>query len=180
VAAGVLGVIVGAFVGLIQSIANTIEGSGSQRSTSIIPRRAAISSGPRILTGPHASRLHIPSRTQIALDLPRRVQREHFTRPSPLHNLLVPHTSGLQSFGWDLYLLIASLALVWIASRARVRGLGYIGGIGLLAFLISVSAQITRLESGRALTTSIVGWPLALLVIGVAGLVASVVYAPDP
>jgi hypothetical protein len=86
------------------------------------------------------------------------------------------HTNGLQHFGWDLYLLVVSLALVWIGSRVRARGLGYVGGVGLLAFLISVGEQVTRLESGHTPTTSIVGWPLALLVIGLVGLAAPALY----
>jgi hypothetical protein len=86
------------------------------------------------------------------------------------------HTNGLQHFGWDLYLLILSLALVWVGSRARVRGLGYVGGVGLLAFLFSVGAQITRLQVGRAATADIVGWPLALLIVGAAGLAAPALY----
>jgi hypothetical protein len=88
---------------------------------------------------------------------------------------LTSHASGLQHFGWDLYLLVISLALVWIGSRARVRGLGYVGGAGLLAFLVSVGAQITRIEAGHAPSGSIVGWPLALLILGVAGLLAPAV-----
>jgi hypothetical protein len=89
------------------------------------------------------------------------------------------HTSGLQHFGWDLYLLVVSLALVWVGSRARVRGLGYVGGVGLLAFVLSIGAELTRLESGRAPTGSI-GWPLALLIIGVAGLAAPALSRPKP
>jgi hypothetical protein len=85
-------------------------------------------------------------------------------------------TSGFQHFGWDLYLLVVSVALVWIGARVRARGLGYVGGFGLLAFLVSVSAQVTRLESGHTPTSTLAGWPLALLVLGVAGLVAPVVY----
>jgi anaerobic C4-dicarboxylate transporter len=80
--------------------------------------------------------------------------------------------SGLQHFGWDLYLLVVSLALVWVGARVRARGLGYVGGVGLLAFLVSAGVQITRLESGREPTTSLIGWPLALLVIGIVGLAA--------
>ncbi len=89
-----------------------------------------------------------------------------------LPGLLTGHTSGLQSFGWDLYLLVASLALVWVGSRMRARGLGYVGGVGLLGFLISVGAQVTRLEAGRSPSGSIVGWPLALLIVGLVGLLA--------
>jgi hypothetical protein len=88
-------------------------------------------------------------------------------------------TSGFQHFGWDLYLLVVSVALVWVGSRLRARGLGYVGGFGLLAFVVSVGAQVTRLESGRAPTADLIGWPLALLVCGVAGIVASALYRRD-
>jgi membrane-bound ClpP family serine protease len=93
--------------------------------------------------------------------------------PSPAH---VAHTSGLQHFGWDLYLLVVSVAFIFMAARWHTRGLGYVGGIGLLAFIVSVAAQITRLEAGRAPTASVVGWPLALILIGVAGLAAPALY----
>lgn len=89
--------------------------------------------------------------------------------------LVVDHVnpSGFQHFFWDLYLLVVSLALVWIGSRVRVRGLGYVGGVGLFAFLVSVVAQITRVEVGRSPTASVAGWPLALLLLGAAALAAS-------
>jgi hypothetical protein len=83
------------------------------------------------------------------------------------------HTNGLQHFGWDLYLLAISVGLLWVGSRVRVRGLGYVGAIGVLAFLVSVGTQLTRLESGHSPSTSIVGWPLALLVVGLGALAAS-------
>lgn len=83
------------------------------------------------------------------------------------------NSSGFQHFFWDLYLLVVSLALVWIGSRVRFRGLGYVGGVGLFAFLFSVVVQITRIEVGRSPTASVVGWPLALLLLGAAALAAS-------
>jgi len=49
-----------------------------------------------------------------------------------------------------------------------------------VAFLISVSAQITRLESGRAPSTGVVGWPLALLIIGVVGLASPALHRREP
>ncbi len=73
-------------------------------------------------------------------------------------------------------LLVASLALVWVGSRVRARGMGYIGAIGLLAFVASVGTQIARLDSGRGSTTSLAGWPLVLLIAGVACLAAPALY----
>jgi hypothetical protein len=153
VAAGVLGVIVGAVVGLARSITKVISGaSGSFRSSgsgiSVVGSSARVQ---RILSS-HLYSSHI-SPTPFAI-----------------------HTNGLQHFGWDLYLLVVSLALIWIGSRARVRGLGYVGAFGLLAFLISVGAQITRVESGHATTGAAIGWPLVLLIVGAAGLAAPALY----
>jgi hypothetical protein len=79
--------------------------------------------------------------------------------------------SGLQSFGWDLYLLLVSLALVWLAARMRVRGLGYVGAVGLLTFIVSVGLQVTRLESGHAPIHSLGGWPIVLVVVGAVALI---------
>lgn len=78
--------------------------------------------------------------------------------------------SGLQHLGWDVYLLVVSLALVWLGSRIRVRGTGYVGALGLIAFIVSVSAQVTRLAAGKTPTHDVVGWPLALLILGTLGL----------
>jgi hypothetical protein len=86
----------------------------------------------------------------------------------------VVRAGDLQSFGWDLYLLLVSLALVWLAARARVRGLGYVGAAGLLGFVLSVGLQVARIESGRAPVHSIGGWPIVLIVVGVAALLAPV------
>jgi hypothetical protein len=129
VAAGVLGVFVGLFVGVGRGIVNSLSSAGLSRASSRV-------SG-------------------------------------------IEHVSGLQSFGWDLYLLVVSLALVWVGSRIRARGLGYVGGAGLLAFVISVGAQITRIESGRAPSTSLSGWPLVLLGLGAIALIVPLFYRRD-
>jgi hypothetical protein len=175
VAAGVLGVIIGFFVGVFRNITNALGASGSLgRSSSFEGSRSiegvsSIKGSGAILSRSHTlPNSHILSKGHIHPVL----SHAHLARPTHLPNLLVTHTNGLQHFGWDLYLLIASLALVWIGSRARFRGLGYVGGVGLLAFLISIGSQITRLESGRAPSTGIVGWPLALLIVGLVGLAA--------
>jgi hypothetical protein len=126
VAAGLFGVVVGAFVGTFEAVTSTVVSSGG---------------------GLHSSASHAVS--------------SHIS------------TSGFQHFFWDLYLLVVSLALVWIGSRARFRGLGYVGGVGLFAFLVSVVVQVTRIEVGRTPTASVAGWPLALLLLGAAALAAS-------
>jgi hypothetical protein len=151
VAAGIFGVIIGAFAGFAQSFTTSSVSSGSQ-----------IASGPLLRNG-HLLR-HGPGIRQAPS-----IQSEPLTR----HGVTHMHTTGLQHLGWDIYLLIASLALIWIGSRVRARGLGYVGGIGVAAFVISVGAQITRLEAGHAPTAGLVGWPLALLIIGAAALAAS-------
>jgi hypothetical protein len=87
-------------------------------------------------------------------------------------------TSGVQHLGWDVYLLVVSLALVWLGSHARVRGLGYIGGFGLTMFVLSVGSQITQLEVGRSPSTHITGWPIVLLTLGLAGLALSFLDRP--
>jgi hypothetical protein len=94
------------------------------------------------------------------------------TRHTEGGTFLHPHLNGAQHLGWDVYLLLVSLALVWAGSRVRVRGLGYVGGLGLGAFLISVAAQLTRLQSGHRPSHDVVGWPLALVLVGAAGLLA--------
>lgn len=83
------------------------------------------------------------------------------------------HTSGLQRLGWDIYLLIAAVGLLWLGSRVRARGLGYVGAIGLGAFVISTGAQLTRLEFGRGPTHDVLVWPLVLLILGLAALLTS-------
>lgn len=198
VMAGVLGVIIGSFVGAfsglsralstasetssISSGSGSIGGSGSiiglgAGKASVIGRASGTIRGSvaakasRIPHIPHVSvNPHVP-RTSPILRNPQILRSHHLSS-----NPFAIHTNGLQHFGWDLYLLVVSLALVWVGSRARVRGLGYVGGVGLLAFLISVGEQVTRLESGRAPTSHIVGWPLALLIIGLAGLAAPMLY----
>jgi hypothetical protein len=163
VAAGVLGVVVGTVVGATRSI-NTLLGTSSTSAGSSNSGKFGISAAKHISSEPR----HVSS--------PGVLSSSHHTPSS----FVAIHTNGLQHFGWDLYLLIVSLGLVWVGSRVHARGLGYVGGFGLLAFLISVSAQITRLESGRAPAAGVVGWPLALLIIGVLGVAAPALYRREP
>ena len=75
-----------------------------------------------------------------------------------------------QSFFWDLLLLVIAVGLTTYGSRARVRGPGYIGGTGLFAFVFSIGFQVSARISGRPVSGTALGWPLALLLIGAAGL----------
>jgi hypothetical protein len=84
----------------------------------------------------------------------------------------VLHLAGTQTTGWDIYLLVASLAFLWLAVRARARGPGYVGVLGALVFLISVGAQLTRLQAGRGESHSLLGWPVILVGLGLLGLLA--------
>ncbi len=150
VAAGVFGVIVGTLLGLVRAVS---EGSSS--------------------SGVEVSRVRNVAGSTRG---PSQIYSTHYVRSSPSGL----HAAGLQHFGWDAYLLIVSLALVWVGSRVRARGLGYVGTFGLLAFVLSVGLQITRLQTGKAPNGDIVGWPLALLLVGTVGLVAAALYDREP
>jgi hypothetical protein len=169
VAAGAVGVFVGLFVGATQGIGSVLESNSS-------------SSAGLSITPTHRGRLADISARHHAFAITRPHALAHTSASLPKHSALgslFATTNGLQHFGWDLYLLIVSVALVWIGSHARNRGLGYVGAAGLLTFVISVGVEVTRFESGRASTGAIVGWPLALLAIGVAGLAAPALLRRD-
>jgi hypothetical protein len=183
VAAGVFGVIVGGFVAAFRPLLTITEGPSVVTTTPHhLPARPTNFEGmPRAVRTYAASHHGIPPRP-LALHrafpaTPTPHGRGGSALPSLVH---AAHTNGLQHFGWDVYLLVVSVALIWAAARWSIRGLGYVGGIGLLTFIVSVAAQITRLEAGQAPTASVVGWPLALMLIGVAGLAAPALYRRQP
>jgi hypothetical protein len=111
------------------------------------------------------------------------VVAEHSQRPLHRHAVTAnpfTHESGLRGFGWNLYLLVFSLGLVWVGARARARGPVYVGAVGLFAFAISVTTQPLGPQlAGIANHSGLVGWPLALLVLGVAGLALPALYTHD-
>ena len=82
------------------------------------------------------------------------------------------HLSGSQTTGWDVYLLVVSLGLIVVAARSRRRGLGYVGVLGIVLFLVSTAAQLGRTSSGHGPSHSLLVWPLVLVLLGVAGLAA--------
>jgi hypothetical protein len=85
-----------------------------------------------------------------------------------------------QGFFWDLLLLVFSLVLVVYGAAANARGPAYVGFIGLLAFAILQGAEVNALLEGEQPDSSFAGWPLALLLIGIAGLVAGMFLGRPP
>ena len=85
--------------------------------------------------------------------------------------------TGEQGTGWDAFLLVVSLALVIYGSRAARRGPAYVGAIGLAAFVLIIGRELAGLAAGDDPEGKVMGWPLLLLVVGGAALVASFVVA---
>jgi hypothetical protein len=84
-----------------------------------------------------------------------------------------PDLSGTQQRQeWDVFLLLLALALIWYGNRAAWRGPVYVGGLALFVFIVSVSAEFTAIFSGDGPSGDVMGWPLLLLVLGGAGLLA--------
>jgi hypothetical protein len=77
-----------------------------------------------------------------------------------------------QSFVWDLFLLVFSLALVAFGAVAKSRGPAYVGFFGLLAFALIQGVEINALLEGDEPDSSFLGWPLILILLGGAGLAA--------
>jgi hypothetical protein len=88
--------------------------------------------------------------------------------------------SGAETLGWDVYLLLVAVALVWLGSHVRARGLGYVGGLGVVTFVIGVGGQLTRLAEGRPAQTGGGGWPIVLIVVGGAVLLLPVLLRREP
>ena len=75
---------------------------------------------------------------------------------------------------WNVFILIVSLALIAYGSKAPSRGPSYVGGLGLLTFVGLVGANVVALANGNFDDREkFAGWPLLLLLLGIAALVAS-------
>jgi hypothetical protein len=72
---------------------------------------------------------------------------------------------------WDTVLLIVSLLLIAYGSRFRGRGPVYIGAIGLTLFIILAGLDLDADEPEGTL----LGWPLLLLILGLAAVVVSAI-----
>lgn len=79
--------------------------------------------------------------------------------------------------GWNIFLLVVSLLLIAYESRAPTRGPGYVGAIGLLAFIGLTGADLVNRLNGEE-GGGVVGWPLILLIGGGAALLLSFVLRP--
>jgi hypothetical protein len=79
----------------------------------------------------------------------------------------IPSGVPKPSQGWNIFLLVVSLASIGFGSRGPTRGPSYIGALGLTAFigLVGVDA-VHRISGGKA--AGVAGWPLILLILGAA------------
>ena len=78
------------------------------------------------------------------------------------------------SLFWSIVLLAVAVALVGHGSRVGARGPVYVGTVGLLLFTLIVGLDLGHPDSPDG---TLLGWPLALLAVGVAALVASLMPA---
>ena len=74
------------------------------------------------------------------------------------------------SLFWDIVLLAGSLLLVLIGASLRLRGPVYVGAVGLAIFVVLVGLDL----DDSSPSGSVLGWPLVLLLLAAAALVASV------
>lgn len=70
-----------------------------------------------------------------------------------------PSEIGTSTF-WEAELLVVSLALVLYGSHSATRGPTYFGGLGLIAFIFVVGADLDNPDRDG----SLLGWPLLLLI----------------
>src|SRR4051794_3423401 len=83
------------------------------------------------------------------------------------------------SQGWNIFLLVVSLALIAYESRAPTRGPGYVGAIGLISFIGLTGVDLVNRINGDE-GGGVVGWPLILLIGGAAAVAASFVLGTGP
>jgi hypothetical protein len=93
----------------------------------------------------------------------------------------LPEGGEGQSFFWDLWLLVVSLALVAYGALARARGPAYVGFLGLVFFAVLVGVELGSIVEGDRPDGKLIGWPLILLLVGGGALAAgSVGTRPGP
>jgi hypothetical protein len=85
--------------------------------------------------------------------------------------------SATPSEFWNILLLVESLALIGYAAWAGLRGPGYVGSFGLIAFVVIVGLDISARVHDHA-ANRVLWWPLILLVLGAASLALGYVLRP--
>jgi len=93
------------------------------------------------------------------------------TKLASLGSPFVAFPTADSSLLWEVVLLAVSLIAILYGAWAGARGPVYVGGIGLLSFLLIAGIDLNDDTSEG----SIVGWPLVLVVVGLAGFAASLV-----
>src|SRR3954466_12805041 len=81
------------------------------------------------------------------------------------------------SQGWNIFLLVVSLAAIGFGSRGPRRGPSYVGAVGLGAFIALVGTDVVHRISGGD-GGGVVGWPLILPIGGAPLLAAGFVLRP--
>jgi hypothetical protein len=160
VAAGTLGLFVSSILTFERAVTRLSSTSSAELSSSSSGELSSSGGGFAVAPGNHGS-------------TGRHAGIVHRLSPHQASHTLNSLNGATQHLGWDIYLLVLSLALLWLAARTRSRGLGYVGGFGLLGFVISAGDEIARVTAAKPPTHSLLGWPLVLLLLGLAGLIAS-------
>jgi hypothetical protein len=79
--------------------------------------------------------------------------------------------------GWNIYLLLVSLALIAYGARSRTRGPSYVGAVGLALFIGLAGTDVVGRLKGET-GDGVAGWPLILLLGGAALLALSFLAPP--
>jgi hypothetical protein len=94
-----------------------------------------------------------------------------FSKLVALGNPFVSFPTADSSLLWEVVLLAVSVAAVGYGAWAGARGPTYVGGIGLFSFLLIAGSDL----NDSTPEGSIVGWPLVLVIVGLAAFAASLV-----
>lgn len=90
-----------------------------------------------------------------------------FTQAVPLSFVPVAHPSAF----WNLVALVVSIALIVYGSRFAVRGPTYVGGIGLLLFVVTVGSDLGHTPPRGSLKW----WPVVTVLAGAIAFLISVI-----
>jgi hypothetical protein len=96
---------------------------------------------------------------------------------SGLSTASLPGNVPKPSQGWNIFLLVVSLAAIGFGSRGPTRGPSYVGALGLGAFIALVGTDVVHRIGGGS-SGGVAGWPLILLIGGALVLVAGFVLRP--